>query len=179
MELPSRSGAHREKARDRDREDDEEEERGAAQQEGEDGDQDDKQPQLIDDEDNVIQKYQQEQQAHMALLLDSLTPEQREQHDKYRISRLDLQEVRRIMQAVTGVTTNSSKKVQTVMAGIAKVFAGQIIEEARRISPGNDPLEPRHIRAALRNLRAKGQDPSVPAPSANVFVGRRRGALWR
>lgn len=177
MELPSRSGIQKERERDRD--DDDEEEKGRAQQDGEDGDQDDKQPQLIDDEDNVIQKYQQEQQAHLSLLLDSLTPEQREQHDKFRISRLDLQEVRRIMQAVTGVTTNSTKKVQTVMAGIAKVFAGQIIEEARRLSPGNDPLEPRHIRAALRNLRAQGLDPSLPAPSTNTFVGRRRGALWR
>lgn len=171
MELPSRV---------EDKDDDDDDRRTAqATQDGDDADPDDKlHPSIMDDE-KAILKYQEEQQAHMSLLLDSLTPEQREQHDKFRNSRLDLQEIRKIMQAVTGVTTNPSKKVQTVMAGVAKVFAGQIVEEARRANPGNDPLEPHHIRSALRRLRALGQDPSLPAPAASSIVGRRRAGLWR
>jgi transcription initiation factor TFIID subunit 11 len=174
MELPSRHVHFKEG------EENEEEEKKEPQ-DGDEGEQEEKaQSQMIDDEE-AMQKFQIEQQKYYSLLLDSFTPQQREQHDKYRIAKLDLQEVRKIMLAVTGVTTNPSKKVLTVMAGVAKVFVGQIIEEARKLCKPHEmdsPLEPRHIRAALRKLRASGQDPSMPSVCAPV-VGRRTSALWR
>ncbi len=112
------------------------------------------------------------------LLDDSMTEEQYQQYKAYRNTKFPNAEVRKIMRAA-GVNTQVSPNVLNVMGGITKVFIAQIIEQARKQVGSDQPLEPRHIRTALRELRALGQDPSVNATYTGNLVGRKRGVVWR
>eukprot|EP00048_Salpingoeca_helianthica_P017699 m.238615 g.238615 ORF g.238615 m.238615 type:complete len:169 (-) comp21892_c0_seq1:229-735(-) len=145
---------------------------------------DDEDGQADEDRDDLELGADEEEEAKMReqykhLLDDSMTEEQFLQYKAFRNTKLPKAEVKKVMRAAGVTTQTPSDNVVNVMGGITKVFIAQIIEAARQQVPPEQPLEPRHIRAALRQLRALGHDPSVtPAYTANL-VGRRRGVLWR
>jgi transcription initiation factor TFIID subunit 11 len=64
------------------------------------------------------------------------------------------------MQTVSNNPIN--QKMAIVMAGIAKIFAGEIIESAKTIMDEwgeQGPLKQRHIREAYRKLKQNGKIP--------------------
>lgn len=65
------------------------------------------------------------------------------------------------MQSVSGGTV--SQNVVIAMAGMAKVYVGEIVEaacEARDKMEETGPLKPKHIREAVRKLRQKNKIPN-------------------
>lgn len=65
------------------------------------------------------------------------------------------------MQNICG--SNVSQNVVIAMAGMAKVYVGEIVEGARqaRGKLGEEgPLQPKHIRESVRKLRQKNKVPN-------------------
>lgn len=99
-------------------------------------------------------------------LMEAFTPEQHRRYDAYRRSGLNKAKLRKLMTQTTGGAA-LSEQIVVAMAGITKLFAGQVIEEARRVQaewneatgPDPLPLQPRHLREALRRLRQTGDAP--------------------
>jgi len=66
------------------------------------------------------------------------------------------------MQSVTNSAI--SQTITIVMAGIAKVYVGELVESARTIMEewGEEgPLRPKHIREAYRRLKQTGAVPTT------------------
>lgn len=67
------------------------------------------------------------------------------------------------MQSITG-GTSVPPNVVIAMAGIAKVYVGEIVEEACDVAEQyNDsiPIQPKHIREAYRRLKQKRMVPNT------------------
>jgi len=69
--------------------------------------------------------------------------------------------IRKLMQSITGSTV--SPKTGIVMAGITKIFVGEVVETARTVMDEwneTGPIRPRHLREAYRRLQISGKIPS-------------------
>jgi len=101
----------------------------------------------------------QEEIVKMQLLVSNFSKEQLSRYEMYRRSAFPKAAIRKIIQQTAGVTV--APNVVIAMAGIAKVFAGEVIEEALdardKLKESKDPLKPKHIREAMRRLRSRGQ----------------------
>eukprot|EP00035_Acanthoeca_spectabilis_P004529 m.104742 g.104742 ORF g.104742 m.104742 type:complete len:180 (-) comp12615_c0_seq3:2755-3294(-) len=100
--------------------------------------------------------------AHMALLLDSMSDEQRDRYEVVRRSKLLPSEMKRYLQSI-GVTP-PGKQLLIMLGSVAKIYTGEIVEEALDVMQGLQeagPIQPRHLRLAVRALKDKGKVPSV------------------
>merc|ERR1719445_1358690 len=99
-----------------------------------------------------------EDREKMQLLVSQFTEDQLDRYAMYRRSALPKTTVKKIMQTITGCSVGQN--VVIAMAGIAKVFAGEVIEEAlasmERQGEAGQPVRPKHLREAARKMRAKG-----------------------
>merc|ERR1719192_2811192 len=106
-----------------------------------------------------IKKEQlQEEREKMQLLVSSFTEDQLDRYAMYRRAALPKATIKKIMQTITGCSVGHN--VVIAMAGIAKVFAGEVIEEAltsmQDLGEAGQPVRPKHLREAVRRMRSKG-----------------------
>mmetsp|Transcript_37139 Transcript_37139/g.97368 ORF Transcript_37139/g.97368 Transcript_37139/m.97368 type:complete len:116 (+) Transcript_37139:709-1056(+) len=100
--------------------------------------------------------------AHMALLLDSMSDEQRDRYEVVRRSKLLPSEMRRYLLSI-GVTP-PGKQLLIMLGSVAKIYAGEIVEEALDVKERqkeSGPIQPRHLRLAVRELKERGKIPST------------------
>jgi transcription initiation factor TFIID subunit 11 len=76
-----------------------------------------------------------------------------------------------IMQTILGVSVSQTSVI--VMAGVAKIFVGEIVEKARDVQDewGEEgPLKPKHLREAHRRLKRAKVIPNVTKGPNRSFI---------
>merc|ERR1712183_739397 len=104
----------------------------------------------------------QEDREKMQLLVSRFTEDQLDRYAMYRRAALPKTTIKRIMQTITGCAVGHN--VVIAMAGISKVFAGEVVEEALDYMESigeSGPLKPKHLREAARKLRNRGHMPKT------------------
>uniref|UniRef100_A0A0M3HYU6 Transcription initiation factor TFIID subunit 11 n=1 Tax=Ascaris lumbricoides TaxID=6252 RepID=A0A0M3HYU6_ASCLU len=107
-------------------------------------------------------------QEKMRLLVANFSPEQLERFECYRQSSFPRRKVRRLIRQSTG--QNPSENFTIAVAGLAKLFIGELIEEAldiaERLKENDKPLKPHHIELAYESLRRRARIfPVEPRPN--------------
>lgn len=105
-------------------------------------------------------EMEEEEREKMQVLVSNFTEDQLERYEMYRRAAFPKAAIKRIMQCITGCSV--SQNVVIAMSGIAKVFIGEIVEEALDVMEENEetgPLQPKHLRESVRRLRQNGQIP--------------------
>ncbi|XP_043277179.1 transcription initiation factor TFIID subunit 11 [Venturia canescens] len=105
-------------------------------------------------------ELEEEEREKMQVLVSNFTEDQLDRYEMYRRAAFPKAAIKRIMQTTTGCSV--SQNVVIAMSGIAKVFVGEIVEEALDVMEANNesgPLQPKHLREAVRRLRLQGQMP--------------------
>lgn len=94
------------------------------------------------------------QQIHSESLWSQMTEEQLNRYEMFRRSTFPKASIKRLMQSLTGSPV--SQNVVIAMSGIAKVFVGELVEEAIKIQARygeSGPVEPKHLREAYRVIK--------------------------
>jgi len=93
----------------------------------------------------------------LQVLVSNFSDEQLDRYEMYRRSAFSKVSIKRLMHSITGNVPSSN--VVIAIAGIAKVFVGELVEEALEVQRQENssdqkptPIEPKHIREAYRRI---------------------------
>lgn len=109
--------------------------------------------------------FDEEANIKLQVLVSNFSDEQLDRYEMYRRSAFSKVSIKRLINTTTG--TMPSSNVVIAMAGIAKVFVGEIVEEALAIQrreknnpeAKSTPLEPKHLREAYRRINSRSHCP--------------------
>jgi len=96
------------------------------------------------------------------VLVSNFSEEQLNRYEMFRRATFPKAAIKRLMTNLTG--TNVSQNVVIAMSGISKVFVGEVMETALDVMEKweeSGPLQPKHLREAVRILRTKNMIPST------------------
>lgn len=99
---------------------------------------------------------EEDEKEKMQLLWSQFSEEELNRYEMFRRSTFPKASIKRLMQSISG--SSVSQNVVIAMSGIAKVFVGELVEEAIKIKTRygeTGPVEPKHLREAHRVLKTK------------------------
>ena len=100
---------------------------------------------------------EEEERQRLGALLSTFSESEMRRYENFRRAHLDKRKVRTLISEKSG-QKKISDQLTVAMGGIAKVFAGELIEIARHDMKDYDgPIHPLHIRNAYRKLCRKGK----------------------